>query len=287
MALRDLLVHVDQSQGALMRLHLAADLARRHGSRLTALYVRELDPGQVHAQSAGEFGLVSAADMNRNRRRIVQADDATAQRLAGELEAIKLKSVLQVELRSIEGRAASVVQQHARFADLCILSQQTRGDADSAGYTFSEAVLFSAGRPVLFVPASGSFASLGRHILLAWNSSRASARALNDALPLIEHAEHITVLAINPTEYVERYGALPPEQIVEHIRRHNASSEGVRLENVPRVSIADVVQAEAHLRGADLIVAGAFGHPQLWEQVMGGVTCDLLARMALPILMSY
>src|SRR5271165_6159933 len=39
MALRDLLVYVDQSQGALVRLHLAADLAHRHASRLTAQHL--------------------------------------------------------------------------------------------------------------------------------------------------------------------------------------------------------------------------------------------------------
>jgi nucleotide-binding universal stress UspA family protein len=47
------------------------------------------------------------------------------------------------------------------------------------------------------------------------------------------------------------------------------------------------VQTEAHKVGADLIVAGAFGHPRLWEKLMGGVTRDLLARMSLPLLMSY
>jgi nucleotide-binding universal stress UspA family protein len=45
--------------------------------------------------------------------------------------------------------------------------------------------------------------------------------------------------------------------------------------------------AEAHKVGADLIVAGAFGHPRLWEKLMGGVTCDLLAKMNLPVFMSY
>ena len=48
-----------------------------------------------------------------------------------------------------------------------------------------------------------------------------------------------------------------------------------------------IVQTEAHKVGADLIVAGAFGHPGLWEKLMGGVTRDLLARMSLPLLMSY
>jgi len=287
MALRDLLVHVDQTQGALVRLRLAADLARRHGSRLTALYVREPSTLQLHEQSTAEFGLVPAADINRDRSRMAQTGDETAQRLGRELDTIRLDSGLEVELRSVAGAASTVVPQHARFADLCIVSQDTRSDATSAGHTFSETVLFSTGRPVLFVPASGSFNTLGRHILVAWNSSRASARALNDALPLIERADRTTVLAINAAEYIDRHKALAPEQIVEHIRRHTGSAEGLRLENVHRESIADVMQAEANRLGADMIVAGAFGHHKLWEQVMGGVTCDLLARMTLPILMSY
>ena len=39
--------------------------------------------------------------------------------------------------------------------------------------------------------------------------------------------------------------------------------------------------------GADLIVAGAFGHPRLWEKMLGGVTHDLIARMSLPVFMSH
>jgi len=35
MALKDLLVYVDQTENSLVRLRLAADLAIRHGSRLT------------------------------------------------------------------------------------------------------------------------------------------------------------------------------------------------------------------------------------------------------------
>jgi hypothetical protein len=32
---------------------------------------------------------------------------------------------------------------------------------------------------------------------------------------------------------------------------------------------------------------GAFGHPKLWEKLLGGVTRDLLTGMSLPLLMSH
>jgi nucleotide-binding universal stress UspA family protein len=287
MALRDLLVYVDQSERATERLRLAADLARRHKSRLTALYVRELNPAQRHEQSVAELGQGSSDAITRVNRRFRKSIDEAAVRLQSILDELGREDGLEVEWRCLDGVGSTLVPQHARFADLCILSQDISAAATATGYTFSEQLLFVSGRPVVFVPDQGSFQTLGRHILVAWNSSRASTRAVNDALPLIERAEQVTVLAVNPGEFAERYGALPPEQMVEHLRRHGASVEGIWLNNIPVASIANAVQSEAHKVGADLIVAGAFGHPRLWEKLMGGVTRELLARMQLPILMSY
>jgi nucleotide-binding universal stress UspA family protein len=286
-ALRDLLVYVDQSERAAERLRLAADLARRHESRLTAIFVKELNPSQLHDQSTAELGLGSPQAINRTNRRIRRHIEETAARLQSVLNALGREYAVEVEWRCIDGIGSILVPQHARFADLCVLGQDVSAAATATGYTFSEQLLFVSGRPVVFVPAHGSFDTLGRRILVAWNSSRASTRAVNDALPLIERAEQVTVLAVNAEEFAERYGALPPEQIVQHLRRHGASVEGIWLNNTPAGSITDAVQAEARKVGADLIVAGAFGHPRLWEKLMGGVTRELLARMQLPILMSY
>jgi nucleotide-binding universal stress UspA family protein len=287
MALKDVLVYVDQSAHALERLRLAADLARRHESRLTALYVRELNPAQRHEQGIAELGQGSSDAIARTNRQIRKSIDEAAEQLRSALEEIGRKYELEIEWRCLDGVGSIVVPQHARFADLCILSQDVSAAATATGYTFSEELLFVAGRPVIFVPARGSFKTLGQDILVAWNSSRAATRAVNDALPLIERAQRVTVLAVNPVEFAERYGALPPEKMVEHLSRHGAAVRGVWLNNISTELIADAVQAEAHKVGADLIVAGAFGHPRLWEKLMGGVTRDLLARMTLPVLMSY
>ena len=210
--------------------------------------------------------------------------DEVMERLRSMLDALKREHGLDTKWEIPRwpgiGRGSSA----RRYADLCILGQDI---TDSIGYTFSEQLLFVTGRPVLFVPAFGSFETLGRHIVVAWNSSRASARAVNDALPLIERAEQTTVITVNPADFIDRHGALPAEQMVEHLRRYSASVEGIELKNVPAGSIADALQAEACKVGADLVVAGAFGHPRLWEKLLGGVTRDLLAQMSLPTLMSH
>jgi nucleotide-binding universal stress UspA family protein len=287
MALKDLLVHVDQSERAVVRLRLAADLARRHASRLTAIYVKELNPAQLHAQSIAELGLGSAEAVAAANLRIRRSVLQSAGEIRALVEAIGREYCIEVEWRCLDGAASTLVPQHARFADLCILSQDVPIAASAAGYTFSEQLLFVTGRPVMFVPARGSFATVGRHVLVAWNSSRASARAVNDALPIIECADKVTVLAVNAADFAQRYAALPPQKMLEHLQHHGVAPDGIWLDNIPTGSIAATVQAKAHEVGADLIVAGAFGHPKLWEKIIGGVTCDLLARMTLPILMSY
>jgi nucleotide-binding universal stress UspA family protein len=286
-ALKDVLVYLDQTAHAFERLHLAGDLARRHQSRLTALYVRELNFAQRHEQSVAELGQGSSEAISQTNRHIRESINVAIERLLSVLEVVKRECEIEIEWRCLDGVGSTLVPQHARFADLCIVSQDVSAAATATGYTFSEELLFVAGRPVIFVPSHGSFKTLGKHILVAWNSSRAATRSVNDALPLIERAEQVTVLAVNQAEFAQRYGALPPENMVEHLRRHGAAVKGVWLNDVSTEMIADVVQAEAHKRGADLIVAGAFGHPRLWEKLMGGVTRDLLARMSLPLLMSY
>ena len=81
--------------------------------------------------------------------------------------------------------------------------------------------------------------TLGRHIVVAWNSSRPAARSLNDALPLIERAERTTIVMINPSGFIGRHEGPPGEQMVEHLKRHGATVDAVRIEDVARGAIAD------------------------------------------------
>jgi nucleotide-binding universal stress UspA family protein len=289
MALKDLLVYVDPTTDSFLRLRLAVDLAARHGSRLTALFVREWSRAQSDRHKAAELGLVPAQGLHDLEQTIEASMQAATDRLRTSMEALAREHDIAAELRCVEGIASTVVPQQARYADLCILGRDQPEGPASIEYTFAEHLLFLTGRPVLFVPAveTQTPATLGRRILLAWNSSRPAARSLNDALPLIERAERSTVLMINPSGFIDGRGAPPGEQMVEHLRRHGAVADAVRIEDVAHGAIADRLQAEARALGADLIVAGAFGHPRLWEKMLGGVTYDLLTRMSLPIFMSH
>ena len=286
MALKDLLVYVDQSQDAVTRLRLAADLAFRHGSRLTALFVREWTRDQHERRKAAELGLVSAEGMRQLDESTRASIDAVEAGLRTTLDEV-IGDSAQADLLCLDGEAGVLVPQYARYADLCIVDPDEPAGSTSVNYSLSEQLLFVTGRPVLFVPTDEPFQTLGRHIVVAWNSSRPAARSLNDALPLIEGADRVTIVMINPSGFMGRHEGPPGEQMIEHLKRHGATVDAVRIEDVPRGAIADQLQSEAQALGADLIVAGAFGHPRLWEKMLGGVTNDLIGSMRLPIFMSH
>jgi nucleotide-binding universal stress UspA family protein len=288
MALKDLLVWLDRTNRSFVHLRLAADLARRHGSGVTALYVREWSPAQLAHRNTAELAGRPLAEVQELDSEAEASIDGSAAEAQTEVERVARAYGVQIEWRVADGEASRVLPQHARYADLCVLDAEIPATSTSAGYRFSEEMLFVSGRPVLLVPQVSGLTTLGAHVAIAWNSSRAAARAINDALPLLERSERTTVITVNPAEFIGgRHGSLPLAKLLEHLERHGIRARSVEVSGVPPAEIADALQNRAREQGADLIVAGAHGHMWLREMLLGSVTRDLLASLRLPVLMSH
>jgi len=146
MAIKDLLVCVDQTDDAVVRLRLAADLAIRHRSRLTALFAQEWTQGQLQRRKTAELGLVSSNQISMLDEGVAAEIEAVTARLQQILEQLTEEHGVAAELLSIAGTAANAVPQYARYADLCIVGQNEPEGPASINYTFSEQLLFVTGR---------------------------------------------------------------------------------------------------------------------------------------------
>ncbi|MDE0409223.1 MAG: universal stress protein, partial [Alphaproteobacteria bacterium] len=145
----------------------------------------------------------------------------------------------------------------------------------------------SCGRPVLVVPNSGRFDRPGRHVLVCWNASREATRAVNDAMPLLQRAEKVVVLSVNPHRPSGGdHGEIPSANIALHLARHGVNAEAANT-TADGISVADIVLSHVSDRGIDLIVAGAWGHSRMREWAFGGVTESLLRDVTVPALMSH
>ncbi len=271
MELKDLLVHLDSGARAAERLGLAVALARRHGARLTGLFAESAALGSSLLGRRDPENVARAAADALARFEVACAAAGVASRS------------WHVEGAEDADLVASVVV-CCRRVDLAILGQQ-HGDGAPLPEGLVERVIAGAGRPVLVVPSIGSYADAGRRVLVAWTGSREAARALHDALPLLERADRVTVLSLQlPSESTGR-GGLPPVDVVDHLRAHGVEASYDRWV-VGDLAAVDAVLNRASDDGADLAVIGAYG-------LLGGpmrkppeTTRAILATMTTPVLLS-
>jgi nucleotide-binding universal stress UspA family protein len=279
MKLSDILVYVDASPRAQMRLDIAAALARQHGAHLTALQVIDVAVPVMAMGDGGGGGAVIAELMEQMRQSALVA----GVKLKAAFETALAREGIMGEWRQVEGTTTEILALHGRYVDLLVMGQD---DPESDNADLLETVLFDSGRPVLAIPFAGSFKTIGKRVLVGWNASREATRALHDALPLIAKAETATVFLANPKRGLGAHGEEPGADIARHLARHGLKVE-VAKAIADDVADSTLLLNHASDMGADLVVMGAYGHSRLREFILGGVTRSLLREMTVPVLLSH
>lgn len=283
---KDILVHLDEGPRSATRLKVAVDLARRQGAHLTGIFVLDI-PGSDLFYGAGmpyAGGGGMSEMVNSLRAESAARADAMGQEF---LDAVRRQG-LEGEWRVVDGDTVGLLALHARYADLTVLGQPNADEpfkGPSADAVLVN-VMMSSGRPVLAVPYAGPFEQVGERVLIAWNASRESTRAVNDALPILRGAKAVTVLAVNPRHGIEGHGDVPAADIALHLARHGVKAEAAHT-IAKDIGEGDALLSYAADLGVDLIVCGGYGHSRAREMVFGGVTRTLLQEMTVPMLLSH
>lgn len=278
MALKDIMVLLDSTDRATGRLGLAAYLAKQHDAHVTGLYVVDVPPPPV-AWDEGA-GLAVTTLMERQRQQAL-AEGAQVETIFR--ERLRLDAVAGT-WRLVEGDTAGLVATHARYADLTILGQQDPDSGDPSAIV--EEALFSSGRPLLIIPFAGKFLTLGRKALVGWNASREAARAVNDALPLLQRVATTTVVTVGSGDSTDGPAESPANALARHLERHGIRA-GVERIGQGGVGVGEALLDHAADVSADVMVIGAYSHSRVREILLGGVTRTILRQMTLPVLMSH
>jgi nucleotide-binding universal stress UspA family protein len=130
------------------------------------------------------------------------------------------------------------------------------------------------------IPEAGKFENIGKTILLAWTPKRECARAVRDAMPLLQQADRVVVFRGNAEDDGRDV------EIGAHLARHGVKAE-IKHVVAKEVSVGDAVLNTVTDEGCDLVVMGAYGHSRVRELAFGGVTRDVLEHMTVPPLLSH
>jgi nucleotide-binding universal stress UspA family protein len=144
-------------------------------------------------------------------------------------------------------------------------------------------MLFGAGSPLLLVPHEWRADSRVRLAIVAWDASRAAARAVHDALPLLRAAEAVEIACVQGEKDL---GESALVELQQHLARHCKAVSAAILPHSGG-GVAAALREHARRRDAHLLVMGAYGHSRLREFVLGGATREMLTHIATPTLMSH
>ncbi|MBU1386062.1 MAG: universal stress protein [Alphaproteobacteria bacterium] len=276
MTYASLLVAVEEGAESDSRVELACDLALAFNAHLTGLCAGSIAPPLYDPLAAGAM----VGELLTLYRDMAEADVERAQAaFTGIVHAREVKASWRGEI----GFPGEVCARAARAADLVILG----GRNSRAPYHAPDVaeVLMGCGRPVLVTPPTRVRSPVGEHALVAWKDTRESRLTLTAAIPLLQRAQGVTVLAIRPDG---ESGATDAEMadIVQYLARHEIAAEPVTTLRGQTPAGRQILD-EALARNAGLIVAGGYGHARLREWALGGVTQTLLTESTLCLLLAH
>ncbi len=279
MDFKNLLLHLDHSSGCNNRLQVAFALAKKYDALITALFVVPdyVVPSYVEAQiSVDLITDVTEKAMARAREKL------SGYRQMAEEAGVSL------DAHVLEGQVIPILREHSKYSDLLLLGQDQPDDPDNASYGLADALLFEGACACMMVPHSGKLATPGQRVLLTWNASRESARALREAMPILIAADEVVVLSSEPDGADAEIARGHPhaDELARFLESHGIESVSSGIADMD-ISTSDAILGQAAEMNADLIVMGAYGHARLREIILGGVTRDLLKQSTLPLFLAH
>ena len=171
----------------------------------------------------------------------------------------------------------------ARLHDLLILPIP---EIDGFDRSYIEAVIFDTGRPTLLLPSGKGSRGLNGldRVVIAWDYSRESSRALADALPILLKSKQVHILSVLGEKGLHTTSTFSDLEKYLATHKVNYVLEQNALKND---SIGETIITYAREVNADLLVMGAYGHSRFREFVLGGATRSILSHPTLPVFLSH
>lgn len=252
-------------------LHVQKDLMRELSLRdesMSAVLIRDL------ATSVEESNKVAEQAARDRFERVLSAENIP----------LSVEAELHVRPSAtwtvVAGREVDIVSAKGGAYDLIVLPlEMLRSDTDTTDVF--EALLFRSGRPVLLAP-SVLPPTVGKTIVLCWNKSVQSARAVAAAMPYITRADRIVLVSV----VTNAKQGPDPSDVARTLAWHDIQAEIVEVDPDGR-SVGRILLDECAKASADLLVMGGYSRNRWSEVILGGVTRYVLEQAEVPTLMAH
>jgi nucleotide-binding universal stress UspA family protein len=275
MAIKSILVAYSGDAGGSGGLKLALQMARKYDAHLTGV----VSHGPTYLErDYSRYMNAEVLEIIRSRDAAEVADIRARfeARMAAEGAGRK------ADFLDLNARRGFTLADCARTYDILVMGRRAMEPGREHFGERPEDVALRCGRPVILVPHNYSRDSINEHAVVAWDGKRAAARALGDAMHILETKSKVTVLTVDGGEA----GAASGGEIMRLLELHGIAAELLERSS-GRGKVGATILDACREVDAGLLVMGAYEHSRALEEFFGGVTRDVMEDAPLPVLMSH
>ncbi|HVN00162.1 MAG TPA: universal stress protein [Caulobacteraceae bacterium] len=248
----------------------AAALAEPFGAELTCVHAPPDVADLIPWMGDGFMGGVQASAVDAIR-------DAAAEGAKSAEAAVNACPYPHKTFRSLPSPVWAALALQGRLSDVVVFDDGAAKGKGPLAEVFQQ-IVADEQRPTLVARAGFS---VGGVVAVAWDGGKEASRAVRTAIPLLEQASRV-VLITAPAAASRQFD---PAGLKDYLDARGVKSEVQTLEGAGDAAPRLLKAAEA--LGANLLVAGAFGHPRLQEFVFGGATRTFLSAAAPSLFISH
>ncbi|WP_082176545.1 universal stress protein [Pseudaestuariivita atlantica] len=256
--------------------------AAKHGTHIAVLLHGEFPTLPIGAYSALPYGGISVPDAWSETLKSAQTGLKDRVNAIERLLAAENVSGDVIPLFAAEADIRQGVAQVARTCDIVFFSSDLRLQ-ETVYKELLHGVLFESPVPAMI---NGTLDMAHDTVLLAWNDSLASARAAHLALPYLQNAEHVHIVGFDAPSTAIGGKIEPGREAAAWLSHHSCDVTLTQLPTGGR-EVGSCILDHANEIGADLVVAGAYGHSRLRQAVFGGTSRTLIEQETVPIFMAH
>jgi len=268
---KDVAVIVDGNNGKAGAY--ASSLAALLGAHLTTIAVNIGSDFEDFAAAEPRYDMIVAERENQEEATNKAVEQIRSEALGEGVD------VTSLWLDNVGDGGLVRLDEMTRTFDLVVMDQASP-DKPSERTRLIHSIVLKSGRPVLLVPYIQTRRAHFSCVLVAWDGSAPAARALGDAMPLLERADRVELVRIDGSPAYDIAGSA----VRRHLSRHAIDATFRRTSSAGDTGATLLSQAAD--ASADLLVMGAYGHTPLREALFGGTTRTVLRSMTMPVLMS-
>jgi nucleotide-binding universal stress UspA family protein len=220
---------------------------------------------------------VISSDLDNSAARQAVRSVTDAQGLLKAFDSAAVRFGLRNEQKLMRWPMADIASNFAEYARLKDLSLVPVNSRDGQSAKIVEKLLFESGRPVLMCPEqlAAELPVVFDKVLIAWDHSAPAARAVADALPMLQSAETVRIITVTDNRTPQEMGS--GTALVDQLAEHGISAvfEAVKIDGS---SIGKVFEAYVKTHAIALLVMGAYHHTGLNEIVWGGATKTVIGQ---------